>query len=220
MFAVGHMALAYLLSKPTAKKLKTTLNIPAALVLSIIPDIDILAGEGFHRGPTHSIITAALVFIPIFYVYRKTAAPYFLALISHGAIGDLIVGGKIELLWPIIPTPISISPPLPYIAITSTANVALELTLFAAATIVMLKAGDLRSFLQPHKSNLLLTIPVATVLLPTFLAYPLTVPTALIPTHLFYLILFAISVLIAVIHAIRPTFRVPSHTGESSPESV
>ncbi len=203
MFAVGHMALAYLLSKPTAKKLKTTLNIPAALVLSIIPDIDILAGEGFHRGPTHSIITAILVFIPIFYIYRKTAAPYFLALISHGAIGDLIVGGKIQLFWPIVQNYVTISPPLPYIAITSPTNIAIEITLFAATTTVMLKAGDLQAFLKPHKSNLLLIIPVATVLLPTFLAYPLTVPTALIIPHLFYLILFAISVLIVIFGAIR-----------------
>ena len=199
MFAIGHMALAYLLSKPTASRLKLSLNIPTALVLSIIPDIDILAGEGFHRGPTHSVIAATLIFIPLFYLYHKKALPYFLALISHGLIGDLIVGGGIQLFWPIYQNEVSIAPPLLKIAITSPTNIALELTLFAAASIIILKAGDFRTFLRPHKSNLLLAIPVATVLLPTFLAYPLTVPTALIPPHLFYLILFTISILIIII---------------------
>ena len=206
MFAVGHMALAYLISKPTASRLKLGLSIPTALVLSIIPDIDILAGEGFHRGPTHSLIAATLVFIPLFYLYRKKALPYLLALISHSLIGDLIVGGGIQLFWPIYLNEVSISPPLPKIAITSPTNIALELILFTAASIIMLKAGDFRTFLQPHKSNLLLTIPVATVLLPTFLSYPLTVPTALIPPHLFYLILFIISVLIIVFRKISAMF--------------
>jgi membrane-bound metal-dependent hydrolase YbcI (DUF457 family) len=206
MFAVGHMALGYLLSKPAATKLKTTVNIPTALVLSIIPDIDILAGEGFHRGPTHSIIAATLVFIPLFYIYRKNAVPYFLALISH-MIGDVIVGGQIQLLWPIYQKDISISPPLPYISITSTTNIALEFILFTAATIVMYKTADLQAFLRPHKSNLLLTIPVATVLLPTFLAYPLTVPIALIPPHVFYLVLFTVSIIAVIFHAILNTVK-------------
>jgi hypothetical protein len=205
MYAVGHMALAYLLGKTAALKLKVDLNIPAALVLSIIPDIDILAGEGFHRGPVHSVIAALLIFAPIFYTYRKEAGPYFLALVSHSLIGDLIVGGKIQLLWPIYQNDISVSPPLPGIPITSPTNMVLELTLFAVATIIMLKTGDLRTFIQPRKSNLLLAIPVATVLLPTFLAYPLEVSTALIPPHLFYLVLFTISILVLIYGSLRRT---------------
>ena len=81
MFAVGHMALAYLLGKGSSKALHTKINIPILLVLSILPDSDIiydfLTGAEIHRGPTHSIIFAAIVFIPIFIHYRKTAIPYF-----------------------------------------------------------------------------------------------------------------------------------------------
>ena len=87
MFAVGHMAIAYLLGKGSSKKLHVNLNIPFLLVLSILPDIDIiydfLTGSDIHRGPTHSIVVATVAFIPIFIVYRKKAIPYFLALISH-----------------------------------------------------------------------------------------------------------------------------------------
>ena len=203
MYAIGHMALAYLLAKPIATKLKVNINIPTALLLSIIPDIDILAGEGFHRGPTHSIIVATLIFIPLLYIYRKQAVPYFLALISHSLIGDLLIGGKIQLLWPIYNKPICLPPPIPTISITSTTNVILELILFTAATVLMLKTKDLQNLLQPHKTNLLLAIPVATVLLPTILGYPLKVATALIPPHIFYLIIFTASILIAIFPKLR-----------------
>ncbi len=199
MFAVGHMALGYLLSKTSAARLKININIPTTLVLSIIPDIDVLlAGGLYHRGPTHSAILALILFIPFFAAYRKKAIPYFLALLSHGAIGDLIVGGKIQLFWPISQNYITLPPPIPRIPITSPTNVALELTLFAIATVVMYKAKDFHSFFQNHKSNLLLVIPIATVLLPTFIAYPILVPTALIPPHVFYLFLFSASVLMVI----------------------
>ena len=194
MFGVGHMALAYLLAKGSAHTMKVNFNIPLILVLSIIPDIDILAGEAFHRGPTHSFILAVLVFIPIFLLYRKQAIPYFLALVSHSLIGDLFIGGNLQLLWPISTSHISL-PIIPKIPIFSPINVALELTLFVVATIVMFKTKDLQLFFQKKASNLLLIIPVATVLLPTFLAYPLNVPILLVPPHLFYLGLFIIAII-------------------------
>ncbi len=196
MFAVGHMALAYLLSKASATRLKVSANLPAILVLSIIPDIDILFGsDEFHRGPTHSAVVALLVFIPLLVAYRKRAVPYFLALLSHGLIGDLIVGGNVQLLWPLSSNSISLTPWLPKIEIDSPINVALELTLFAIATIIMFKTKDLQMFVQDRKSNLLLVIPTFTVLLPTVLGYPLGVPVLLLPPHLFYLALFMIAIL-------------------------
>jgi membrane-bound metal-dependent hydrolase YbcI (DUF457 family) len=203
MFGVGHMALGYLLAKGSAHTLKANINIPLVLVLSIIPDIDILAGEGFHRGPTHSFILAVLVFTPIFLLYRKQAMPYFLALVSH-LIGDLFIGGNLQLFWPLSTSPVSL-PIIPKISIFSPINVALELTLFIAATLVMYKAKDLQLFFQKRATNLILIIPVATVLLPTFLAYPLNVPVLLIPPHLFYLGLFLIAIFVVFFKSSRPT---------------
>jgi len=216
MYAVGHMALAYLITKTTATPLKTNPNIPTILVLSIIPDIDILLGNQIHRGPTHSAIAALLIFIPIFITYRKKAIPYFLALLSHSLIGDLIIGGNLQLLWPITTNEISLTPPLPNIAINSPINVALELTLFTAATIVMIKTKDLRFFFQNNKTNLLLTIPISTVLLPTFIAYPLSVPTLLLPPHLFYLTLFTTAVTILVIVTIKNSIH---HKTQTKPQT-
>jgi membrane-bound metal-dependent hydrolase YbcI (DUF457 family) len=207
------MALAYLLTKPTAKKLKVNLNIPLVLVLSIIPDVDILAGvKEFHRGPTHSIVVALIVFIPLFIVYRRKAAPYFIALASHSLIGDFFIGGQLMLLWPLTSQLFGLRELGVYISIFSPINIALELTLFTAATVIMFRNRDLHSFVQNKKSNLLLIIPTATVLLPTLASYPLQVPILLIPPHLFYLVLFSLSVLIVI-------FRVQNRQNASNKAS-
>jgi hypothetical protein len=202
-FAVGHMALAYLLAKASGKLLKVKFNIPLVLVLSILPDIDILSeffiSSPFHRGPTHSIIVAILVFIPFFIIYRQKATPYFAALASHSLIGDFLIGGQLQLLWPLSTHEFGLPElGLPYISIYNPINVALEFTLFAIATVIMFKTRGIYRFFRNSKLNLILAIPIFTVLLPTFASYPLHVPALLVLPHLFYLVLFSISVLIAV----------------------
>jgi hypothetical protein len=197
------MALAYLLGKASAKLLKVSLNIPLILVLSVIPDIDILFDfllrSEIHRGPTHSIITTILVFIPFFVLYRQKAMPYFAALASHSLIGDFLIGGQIQLLWPLSTNEFGFAG----ISIYNTISIALELTLFAVALIVMLKTRDLFRFFRNNKLTLLLIIPIFTVLLPTFASYPLNVPILLVLPHLFYLVLFSISVLIVLMNVLK-----------------
>lgn len=204
MFAVGHMALAYLLGKSSAKLLKANLNIPLIMVLSIVPDADILLEPlglcGLHRGPTHSLITALIIFIPFFALYRRKAVPYFLALISHSLISDFLIGGQLMLFWPLSSALFGLHD---YVNIWSPVNIALESALFAVSTAVMFKTGDLSSFFRNKKSNLLLAIPIGTVLLPTFISYPLQVPILLMPPHLFYLLLFSISVLTVIAGSIK-----------------
>jgi len=196
---VGHFAIGYILGKLTAQATKTRMNIPLILTLSVIPDIDILIPYVEHRGPFHSIIMAVIIFIPIFGLYRKSAAPYFIALIQHSLIGDYIVGGQVQLLWPLTSQPLGFG-----ISITSSTNITLEWLLFIAAAIVMVKAKDTHAILQPHNSNLILAIPTFTVLLSTFLAFPIRVPTALAPPHIICLALFLTSLLIDIKNR-RPT---------------
>jgi len=198
-YAVGHMALAYLLGKASAKLLKVNLNIPLILVLSIIPDIDILFDfllkSEIHRGPTHSIIAVIVVFIPFFMLYRQKVMPYFAALASHSLIGDFLIGGQLQLLWPLSTNEFGVHElGFPYIDIYDPINIALEFTLFAVALVIMLKTRDLFHFFRNNKLNLILVIPIFTVLLPTFVGYPLRVPILLILPHLFYLVIFSIAV--------------------------
>jgi membrane-bound metal-dependent hydrolase YbcI (DUF457 family) len=181
------------LGKASAKITKTKLNIPIALTISVIPDIDILVPFLQHRGPVHSIVTLFMFFIPIFAIYRKKVIPYFLALIQHSLIGDYITGGGIQLLWPITTQYYGMG-----IGIKSQTNITIEWTMFLASIIMMLKTKDMAIFFQPHNSSLILSIPTFTVLLPTFLAFPLEVPPILILPHIVYLILLLTSILIDV----------------------
>ena len=206
MFAVGHMAIAYLLGKGSSRALLIKLNIPIVLVLSILPDIDIifdfLTGLEMHRGPTHSIVVLTLVFIPIFMIYRKKSIPYFLALISHPLMGDFLIGGKLQLFWPLSAGQFGLHEAgFPYfLSIFSPVNIALELTLFSVATLVLYKTRDWKAFFTSSKTNLILIIPITTVLLPSTIGYPfsnsllLTVPLLAL-AHLFYLVLFSIAIL-------------------------
>ena len=219
MFAVGHMAIAYLLGKGSGKLLRVSPNIPLLLVLSILPDLDILVGSSFHRGPTHSVITALLVFLPALVIYRKRAIPYLLAFASHAAIADLIIGGDLMLLWPLSTAKISIPPPFPVLSIYGPANMILEFSLFIAATIVMLKTKDLYTFFQKHLSNLLLAIPVTTVLLPTLVGFPLMVPILLIIPHVFYLVIFSYAVLLSLI-ALLQKLRPPPNAPPALPKNT
>ena len=190
-----------MLGKTSARTLKTRLNVPLVLVLSVLPDVDI-ALERLqvpfveHRHITHSVIVTLIAFVPFFLVYRKAAVPYFLALIQHALIGDFLTG-EVWLLWPFGQS-FSLG-----IGITSPLNIGLEWSVFVLSLLIMLKTEDMRDFFRPRKWNLALAIPTFTVLLPTFLSVPLEVPVWLIPPHVILTILFSASVLVEVWHLLR-----------------
>jgi membrane-bound metal-dependent hydrolase YbcI (DUF457 family) len=199
------MSLAYLLGKGSSKALHTKINIPILLVLSILPDIDIffdfVTGAQIHRGPTHSIIVAILVFIPIIIYFGKKAIPYLLALISHPLIGDFIAGGQLQLFWPLTNTEYGLHELGSfYIEIWDPINIVLEMLLFVFAMLVLYKSGDWKVFFKPDLTNLVLIIPITTVLLPSTIGYPfsnslLLSEPALAIAHLVYLVLFTIAIL-------------------------
>ena len=192
MFAIGHLALGHICGSTTSKALKTNLNLPLVLVLSTIPDIDILIPHLQHRGPTHSIITATIFFIPLFIIYKKKALPYFAAFTQHFLIGDLIPGGRVQLFWPI-----SMQYYGRETSITDPANMTAEWILFTISILIMLKTNQIKQFFKPHHSNLLLTIPVLTVLMPTLTGYPLNVPIEMIPPHLIYTTIFSTAIILS-----------------------
>ena len=168
------------------------LNIPLVLLASIIPDIDMLIPNLEHRGPTHSLILIFLFFLPAFALYRKRAAPYFVAVILHSIPADYFTGGGVQLLWPLTPYWYGMGG----IKILSLTNIFIEWTLFLLFIAIMFKTKDVRVLFQHHASNMLLSIPVLTVLLPTLLSIPLSVPLELVIPHTIYLVLFTASVLI------------------------
>ena len=183
--------MGYICGFITSKKLKTHLNIPLILLLSVIPDIDLLIPQLQHRGPTHSIIAATVFFIPFFVAYHERAIPYFTALTQHFLIGDLIMGGRVQLFWPITTQGYGME-----IGIRSPINITTESVLFIIAIAIMLKTREISVLFKPLPSNLLLVIPLPSAFLPTFMNYPLNVPIWLMPPHLFYVFLFLASILL------------------------
>ena len=198
MFAIGHFALGYLTGNASSKLTKTSINLPLLLVASILPDIDLILqnlnmGLFMHRGPTHSIITITVFMIPLFVIYRKQALPYFIAALSHPLIGDLPTGG-VELLWPVSQHWFG-SSTLP---VGSFFEVIAELLLFALATSLMYWTGDLMRLLQPCTHNLYLLVSIGAVLGPMLEAgrgLDASLPLLLVPSSVFWLILFVYSVI-------------------------
>ncbi len=101
MLATGHTALGYIIARIASYRTKEPINIPLVWALSLAPDIDFLLPGVVHLGPTHSVVLALLVFIPFFIWKRWKAVPYFLALVSHSILGDLVTNKAVMLLWPV-----------------------------------------------------------------------------------------------------------------------
>jgi membrane-bound metal-dependent hydrolase YbcI (DUF457 family) len=169
------------------------INIPLLFFASIIPDIDLLV-PSLHRGPTHSLVVYALFSIPFFMLFGKKTIIYFVALAQHALLGDLLATGGmagVQLLWPLTQTWYT----TPFY-ITTLTNVYFEWTFFLLSMTVMLKTRDLQKLFQPHPLNLLLTIPIFTIILPVFFGFPFYAPMGLFIPHLAYLVLLGISILI------------------------
>jgi membrane-bound metal-dependent hydrolase YbcI (DUF457 family) len=205
LLAVGHLGLGYLLGKGSSKLLGKKVNVPLIFALSVIPDADILISQliGFdiHRGPMHSIIILTVAFLPAFAIYRRGSLPYFLAVLSHPLIGDFITGGPVRLLWPVSMEPFGIG-----IDGSSATNIVLESSIFLISIVIMLKSNDMRGLFQPHLSNLLLSIPTFTVLLPAILGIPLAVPPWLEPPHIVYMFLFLAATIITLLRLFKNGF--------------
>jgi len=190
-FAVGHLALGYITGKASSKPLNVNVNLPLLFLASVISDVDLLIPGLKHRGPTHSLTMFFLLFIPALMVYGKRAVPYFIAAVQHSLLGDYLTGGGTQLLWPVTSNWYGIG-----ITITSLTNVYLEWTVFLMSLTLMLKTKDFWTLFRHHPSNLMLTIPVLTLILPALLSFPLAVPLELIIPHLIYLTLLSVSALI------------------------
>lgn len=101
MMPLGHFAVSYFTVNLLQLFVDEDYNIFLIWFISILPDFDIvLSSLIIHRGPTHSIISMIVLFIP-FYLYYKRGFNYFVALLSHSLIGDFFTFYGIQLFWPL-----------------------------------------------------------------------------------------------------------------------
>ncbi len=200
MFAIGHFALGYITGKGSSRLLKTKINVPLLLAVSVIPDVDLLLeivnpALFMHRGLTHSIITYTALMLPFLMLYRKQAVPYYAVLLSHSLIGDFFTGG-IEVFWPLAQDwfgnrLLRIGGPL---------EVAAELALFVTTTALMFKLGDLQALLRPRVQNLVLIIAFGGVLGPMLSVGEIesNLPALLVVPSLFWMALFSYSMFLGL----------------------
>lgn len=203
-FAIGHFALGYLTGKGSSRLLKVKLNLPLLLAVSVISDVDLILQFVdptlfMHRGPTHSIITFTVLLVPLFIIYRKRAVPYYAALLSHSLIGDFFTGG-LELFWPMSQGWFGFE----NIDVKSLGSILIELVLFAVTLAIMLRTQNLQSLLKPNKYNWLLLIAFGAVLGPMLQvgrSFEGSIPLLLVIPSLFYLVLFAYSLTVELLHS-------------------
>jgi membrane-bound metal-dependent hydrolase YbcI (DUF457 family) len=205
MFAIGHFALGFLTGKGSSKALKTKINLPLLLAVSVIPDIDLLLEivnptVFMHRGLTHSLVTFTVLMIPFFIIYRRQAIPYYAALLSHSLIGDFFTGG-VGLFWPLSQHWFGNE----WMPIGGLADVIAELALFVIATTIMYKAGDLQTLFHPKNRNLFLIIGFGAVLGPLLSGggFESKLPLLLVIPSLFWLVVFAYSMLIELLEKLK-----------------
>jgi len=114
MYPLGHFAISNIISYLYNLNKERKINIPLLWIVSILPDFDLLFPFLVHRGPTHSMITMSVFFIPLC-LYNRRWTIYFLTILSHSLIGDYFVGYiGVQLIWPLSATwysaPILVNP--------------------------------------------------------------------------------------------------------------
>jgi membrane-bound metal-dependent hydrolase YbcI (DUF457 family) len=189
MFAVGHLALGYMLAKTTSKALRTKINLPLIFFLSVLPDIDVLIPDLNHRGPLHSIIIITLAFIPFFLYYKKQAGPSYVAIAQHSLIGDYFSGGGVQLLWPLSTRFFGLN-----LALVSQTSISVELISFIVAIIILLVTKDMTVLLKPKKENMFLLLPEGAILGSIFLSWSFGLSLELLVAHLVFFIIFAVAI--------------------------
>ncbi len=186
--------MGYLVGKGSSKLANVKLNLPLLFAASVLPDVDLLLSFLMHRGPTHSLITITALMIPFFIIYRKQAIPYYAALLSHIFLGDYFTGG-IELFWPVSHGWFGAL----NFDVTSLPSASVELGLFIVTIPIMLKLGDLQSFLKPNNRNWILIVPLGATLVPLLSLgrnVENSLPLLLAVPSVFYISLFACSLFV------------------------
>jgi len=205
MFAVGHTALGYLIGKILGRETHQNSSIAMLWIFALLPDVDLLFAPVLeHRGPTHSLIIATIIFAPILLMSFKMTLPYYAALVSHSLIGDYFTDGGVALFWPILPDYVRSGTVL---TMGMSFEVYLELALFLTMFISLIVSRDFHFLFNSGKMNNLLFIPLTTVVLPIMFKFPMVVPPLLFIPHIILMGIMIVSFSISFIRLVTTMNR-------------
>ncbi len=145
MYLLGHVALGYFAAITVRRITHENFSIPLIWLVSLLPDVDLLIPRLQHRGPTHSIVIALILFTPILIILKR-GLTYLAALATHTAIGDYFTTYGCQLFWPInlawmkAPTPL---------LLRGLNEIYLELTLFGSMIVIILLSRKAASKTTP-----------------------------------------------------------------------
>jgi len=145
MYLLGHVALGYFAAKTVRRITHENFSIPLIWLVSLLPDVDLLIPGLQHRGPTHSIVIALILFTPILIILKR-GLTYLAALATHTAIGDYFTSYGCQLFWPINPAWMKASSPLLLRGIN---EIYLELILFGSMIVVIVLSRGTASKTTP-----------------------------------------------------------------------
>lgn len=197
------MALGYLTGKASSKVLGTGINIPLALILSVLPDIDLFLEPLLrHGGPTHSLVILGILFLPVILIWKKACIPYVAATASHSLIGDYLTRSVntrgVQLLFPITSRWYSAG-----LDEAELLYVYSEIVLFILFLSLLLLTRDAKFMTKDHLSNSLLVIPILTLAVPIVIDFPMHVPIELIIPHIVLIAMLILPILIVVNRLLR-----------------
>ena len=145
MYLLGHVALGYFAARTVRRITHENSSIPLIWLVSLLPDVDLLISGLQHRGPTHSIIIALLLFTPILIILKRGLA-YLAALATHTVIGDYFTSYGCQLLWPI--NTAWMKAPIPLL-LRGINEIYLELILFGSMIVIMFLSREAASNTTP-----------------------------------------------------------------------
>ena len=191
MFAVGHIALGYILGTINGKFIGHNPNIPLLWIISLAPDIDFLIPSLQHRGPTHSLILVILLMMPLILTRSSKSTPYFAALATH-SVGDYITNGGAQILWPLNAQWYKIKWAL---SITNPLEPLLEVSLFVILVALLFSTKDIKRLIQSKNVSNIYILPLTAILFLSALRYPIPIPSILTLPHLALLIIIILPLL-------------------------
>jgi hypothetical protein len=165
VYLLGHMAMSYLFSWLVAKGRRQKLVLWAALTAGIVPDYDILFSPlGLvHHTYTHSLVLWAPVMFALVY-WRRDSLPYVVGILQHTAVGDFLVG-RVPFFLPLSDVSVGLNLGMP-----SAADAILEFGSLILMILVMWRSGDLKRLLRGGRENLLMAVPLLSLVGLTWLA--------------------------------------------------
>jgi hypothetical protein len=149
------MTWGYVLATAIIGKRKSNLFVPAVLMLSVLPDIDMFLGNyGVrHQTFTHSLFFWLITLLPLLLFYRRRFLPYLIAVVQHFAFGDMFLG-KIMIFWPFSSVSFGFNAHM-----LSILDVALEITGLILAAMLLYYNRDWKRLLSIDKRNIWMFFP-------------------------------------------------------------